>query len=287
MGIDSPSRVGVAAWILVPMLGGLLSATACMVSVTPSEPVGTIVLIFVDFSGSIRGESRALFEQDIRGRIVSSLSAGDQILIAPIDDRTLTNFHPLVSATFPEMPEFNGWSDNTLQYNRQVKEIDAQVVELQKSVQDDVSDVFRRGYSSQQSDIFSALLIAEKLFHNEPRRKVLVLMSDMIVDYPPYRFDRIEWGTATNQKLLSELAERSLIPDLSDVCVYVSGASAMSAELAAKIGHFWQAYFECTDANMDPSRYAHVLLHWPPSEVCDLDQQQSGIGEIADRAAKR
>ena len=58
------------------------------------------------------------------------------------------------------------------------------------------------------------------------------------------------------------------IPDLKGVYVYVSGVSASSAKLAANISNFWQAYFVRARADMSPSRYAHVLLHWPPSSNC-------------------
>ena len=61
---------------------------------------------------------------------------------------------------------------------------------------------------------------------------------------------------------------RSLIPKLSGVCVYVSGVSGGSAALVENVGRFWQAYFKRAEADMDPSRYAHVLLHWPPAKSC-------------------
>ena len=98
--------------------------------------------------------------------------------------------------------------------------------------------------------------------------KVLILMSDMIVDYPPYRFDRIQWSPDKNDAILKELETKGMLPDLSGVCVYVSGVSAASADQAGEIGRFWQEYFKRARADMDPRRYAHVLLHWPPSKSC-------------------
>ncbi len=255
-------------WMLLLAMQAVLLATGCTPSSQAAAGRGTAVVVFVDFSQSIRSEARGLFRQDIENRIIPSLSAGDRILIAPIHDKTLTEFRPLVEASFPSKPRFSGWFDNVLNYNRQVKEIEAQVVRLQENVKTQVADVFGRRYASPQTDIFSSLVIAQKLFHNEARRKVLVLMSDMIEDLPPYRFEEVSWGPATNEKVLGELAARGLMPDLSGVCVYVSGASARSADTAAQIGDFWRAYFQRAKADMDPSRYAHVLLHWPPSKSC-------------------
>lgn len=257
-------------WILVLIMEGWLLTAGCAPSSQATTPRGTDFVVFIDFSASMQGQDRALLEQDIVTHIIPSLSAGDRIVIAPINDKTLTDFHPLLDATFPPKPEFNGWLDNTLRHNRQVKENETQVVRLKETVRTQVAGIFARRSSSQYTDIFSSLIIAQKLFHNVSRRKVLVLMSDMIEDHPPYRFDRISWSPATNQKILSELDAQGSIPDLSGVCVYVSGVSAGSAELAGNIGHFWQAYFQRTKADLDPSRYAHVLLHWPPSKSCPV-----------------
>ncbi len=252
------------------MTQGLFLTTGCTPSSQAAPSRGTAVVVFVDFSESVRSGARALFKQEIETEIIPSLSAGDKILIAPIDDKTLTEFRPLVEATLPLKPQFNGWLDNVLKYNRQTKDIDSQVAHLKEEIKAQVADVLGRRHTSPLTDIFSSLLIAEKLFHNEPRRKVLVLMSDMIEDFPPYDFEKMSWSPTTNQKVLSELDAKGFIPKLSDVCVYVSGASARSPEMAENIGRFWQAYFQRTKADMDPSRYAHVLLHWPPSKSCRL-----------------
>lgn len=268
---DSFSPRRMTAWILVAMMPGFLLAAGCTPSSQATARRGTAIVIFIDFSESIRSENRALFVEDIEHRILPSLSAGDRILIAPITDKTLTEFRSLAEATFPPKPEFSGWVDNVLNHNRQLKDLDTQVARLKEDTRAQVTAMFGRRYSSSQTDIFSSLLIAQKLFHNEPRRKVLVLMSDMIEDNPPYRFEHISWSPATNQKILSELDARGLLPDLSGVCVYVSGVSARSAEMAERIGHFWRAYFQRTKADMDPSRYAHVLLNWPPSKSCAFE----------------
>jgi hypothetical protein len=262
--------------ILTVTLGALLPVAGCeQSSQETTEPSGKDIIIFIDFSQSIAGGSKALFERDFTDRIIPSLSAGDRILVAPINDKTLTQFHPLLDETLPLKPEFDGWFDNSIKFDRAMKKNDVEVGEIKESVQKQVTEIFAAPHASQQTDILSSLLIAQKLFHNQQNRKVLILMSDMIVDYPPYRFDRIAWSPSTNEKMLAELNDNGLIPDLSGVCVYVSGVSARSAQLAAHIDRFWQEYFRRTKADMDPSRYAHVLLHWPPSKACPLDEGPS------------
>src|SRR5439155_312772 len=79
---------------------------------------GTAVVIFIDFSASVTGEDRASFRREIEAEILPSLSAGDRLLIAPIHDKTLTDFRPLVDTSLPARPHFNGFLDNVLKFNR-------------------------------------------------------------------------------------------------------------------------------------------------------------------------
>ncbi len=268
MVVESPVRRRLTPWVLLLATPALLLTTGCMRSAPAAVQRGTAVVVFIDFSASISGGDLSSFRREIEGEILPSLSAGDRLLIAPIHDKTLTDFRPPVEVTLPAKPEFNGFLDNVLKFNRHGKEIDVEVLHLKEKIKADVAQVFAKRYAAPQTDIFSSLLIAQKLFYDESRRKVLVLMSDMIEDSPPYDFERISWSPAAIERTLSELDAKGLIPKLAGVCIYVSGASAKSADLAENIGRFWQAYFRRTGADMDASRYAHVLLHWPPANSC-------------------
>jgi hypothetical protein len=249
-------------------LAVLLLAQMFLSPALAAAPPGTAVVIFLDFSGSVRSNERTQFRDEIQTQIIPSLSAGDRLLIAPIHDKTLTEFRPLVQATLPARPEFVGWRDNVMKYNRHLKEVESQVLGLQDRLKTEVAEVLARPYASPYTDIVSSLSIAQKLFHNEARRKVLVLMSDMIEDTPEHNFEKIAWSPSAVEKLLAELEANALIAKLPGVCVYVSGASAKTAARAEDIGRFWEAYFRRTGADLHPSRYARVLLHWPPSTSC-------------------
>lgn len=263
-----PFPASTISGLIVVALSAACLLAGCTRSSEATKSMGKEIVIFVDFSDSIRGDNHMLFQQDLQKAILPTLTAGDRIVIAPINDKTLTSFHPVIEETFPDKPVFDGWSDNLLKYKQKVKRVDAEVARLKEEIGTKVSEVFKARNTSQQTDIFSSLLIAAKLFDRQPRQKVLVLMSDMIVDYPPYRFERISWTQEKNEEILTDLRTRGMIPNLSDVCVYVSGASAASADQAGNIARFWQEYFEETRANLDSSRYAHVLLHWPPKTAC-------------------
>ena len=252
------------------MLIGAMLLGPHAVAAAPAR--GTSILVFVDFSGSIRGPERAAYRLELEREILPALRPGDRILVAPIHDRTLTGFRALAEATLPEPPRFNGWFDNRLEYNRRVRSTEKALLDAREQLTHDVADAFSRPLSSAYTDIFSSLIMAEKIFSGDARRKVLVLMSDMIEDNPPYKFDAMSWRPGTAETLLIDLAAKQRLPDLTGVCVYVSGASARTAQLHQDIAAFWQAYFRRAGADLDPSRYAHVLLHWPPSRGCAASQ---------------
>jgi hypothetical protein len=238
------------------------------VSVAAETHPPTSVIVFVDFSASIQGPSRAAYRREIETNILPYLAAGDRIMVAAIHDKTLTGFRPLVEATLPPMPQFNGFVDNTLKHAQQVKATERLIATTRQQLKADVASTFAKPLASRYTDIFSSLAMAEKYLDGDPRHKVLVLMSDMIEDNPPYKFDAIRWHPGESGKLINELAAKRLIPDLSGMCVYVSGASANNAALAGHIAGFWQAYFARAGADFDPARYSHVLLHWPPPKSC-------------------
>jgi hypothetical protein len=254
----------------------LALAAGCTRSSQAAAPRGTAVVVFVDFSDSVGGNDRVGFKREIEKQILPWLQPGDSFLIAPIHDKTLTEFRPLVEADLPPRPQFNGWLNNVMKYTREARETEARIAQVKESLRTQTAAALGRQSQARYTDIFSSLLLAEKLFSADSRNKVLILMSDMIEDYPPYAFDKMPWTPATTPKLLSELDAKRAIPDLRGVCVYVSGVSAPTADLANNIGRFWEAYFRKAGADLHPSRYAHVLLHWPPPTSCRQDFRAGG-----------
>jgi hypothetical protein len=266
--MDSPRRLAsVLGLLALPLL-----LTGCTASSQAEAQRGTAVVIFVDFSDSIGGQDRQGYKREIEKQILPWLQPGDSIVIAPIHDKTLTEFRPLVEAELPPRPQFNGWLNNVMKYKKEATNTDARIVRVKEQLRTQTAEAMTRHYQARYTDIFSSLLLAEKLFSAEQRHKVLILMSDMIEDYPPYAFDRMTWTANTTPKVLTDLEAKRMIADLSRVCIYVSGVSAPNPELARNIGAFWEAYFKKAGADLHPARYAHVLLHWPPPTSCRATQ---------------
>ena len=260
------------AWLLWLMaLPALVLAAASCTRSSQAAAGGhqpTAVVIFVDFSDSVGGMDRSAFKREIDKLILPWLEPGDSFLIAPINDKTLTGFRPLVEAELPPRPQFNGFMNNVMKFNREAKATEAKLIQVKETIRTQSAEALSKASQARYTDIFSSLLLAEKLFSAEQRRKVLILMTDMIEDYPPYAFDRMSWSPQTTGKILRDLEARKAVADLRGVCVYVSGVNAPTAEMATNIARFWEAYFWKAGADLHPSRYAHVLLHWPPPSTC-------------------
>jgi len=270
------------AWLMWLMaLPALALAGGCTRSTQVSGHASTAVVIFVDFSDSVGGMDRTGFRREIDKQILPWLEPGDSFLVAPIHDKTLTQFRPLVEAELPPRPQFNGWMNNVMKFNREAKAADAKIIQVKETMRTQTAEALGRTSQARYTDIFSSLLLAEKLFSAESRNRVLILMSDMIEDYPPYTFDKISWTPSTTDNILKSLEAQRGIADLRGVCVYVSGVSAPNAEMATNIGRFWEAYFKKAGADLHPSRYAHVLLHWPPPTSCHPSGQTVDSGRAA------
>jgi len=271
--------IGVLIGLL--LVGSLFLVAGCRLSAsTAAEPeVGTDYVVFLDLSLSIHSDDRTLMKNALTDQIIPTLQPGDRLIVASITDRTMTGFHPLIDETLPPMPAFNGWTDNLLKHKKQVKEVETQVPQIKERIGKEITTALDQHQGSMQTDIFSSLLLAEKLFHRVAQRKVLVLMSDMIEDYAPYRFEKVAWTPDATGNIVSGLEKDDMIPNLSGVCVYVAGASANSPAQAEQIAAFWQTYFKRARADMDMSRYAHVLLHWPPSASCTFLSTTYGDGD--------
>src|SRR5436853_7529923 len=92
------------AWILALIMQGWLLTAGCAPSSQATTPRGTEIVIFIDFSASVQGKDRALLKQDLVTQIIPSLSAAARSVNDPINDKTLTDFHPPDHTTQPPKP---------------------------------------------------------------------------------------------------------------------------------------------------------------------------------------
>jgi len=156
------------AWLLWLMaLPALVLASASCTRSSQAAAGGhepTAVVIFVDFSDSVGGMDRTGFKREIDKLILPWLEPGDSFLIAPINDKTLTGFRPLVEAELPARPQFNGFMNNVMKFNREAKATEAKLVQVKETIRTQAGEALSKTSQARYTDIFSSLLLAEKLF---------------------------------------------------------------------------------------------------------------------------
>src|SRR5207244_12299380 len=95
MSGERRSPAGGAARRLARLLAGALLLAGCTRSSQATVGRGTEVVVFVDFSGSVKRDARALFATDLENQTLPCLGAGDRPLAAAVHDQTLAPFRPL------------------------------------------------------------------------------------------------------------------------------------------------------------------------------------------------
>ncbi len=231
------------AVVLVLMLA--LAASACQNSPTQLPKV---VLVFMDVSASVRDFT---VYRDSWAKIVDALKDGDRIILARISAETFTQFRPLLDR---ELPVFNLLTDNKLRYEKQLKQIHEELVGA-------INQALTAPRSS-KTDILHALSLAEKIFHGEPRRHILVLISDMLEDSDEYNFERLKLADNFTQHVIEEQKKKGRFPDLGGAKVYVAGASAANANKALDVQQFWLAYCKAANGDLAAQNYGPALMNF-------------------------
>ena len=209
------------------------------------------VVVFVDVSKSAQN-SKDLFQSELL-QIQEKLAPGDKITIARITDHSLTAFRPIVNI---ELPKFEFWADNTRDHKTELTSSRAVIAKT-------VDDFFENIVWSGKTDILNTLVLTRKILAEQKGRKILILMSDMIEDSAAFNFEKIAFDSEQIEKIIELQRSKNLLPDLADVTVFVTGASAASAEKAHDIESFWRAYFRETGAYLPDNQYSPTLLVIP------------------------
>ena len=229
------------------VLLGFLLLLAAMVGCTTSHPARVIV-VFVDVSGSVKD---FLVYRDAWTKIGAALQPGDRLILGQISDRTYTGFRPMLDY---EMPRFSYWRDNKLIYEKEGKVLQATFTSaLDRSL---------AAPRSQRTDIFGALLEAEKIFKGDRRLGTLILLSDMLEDYGEYNFEKQRFTDAFQQQAIADAAREGRLPDLSGARVYVAGASAQTTGRACDVQKFWLAYIKAANGRLSRENYGPALMNF-------------------------
>jgi len=208
------------------------------------------IVVFVDMSGSTNEARRTVYRSAFE-KIYPNLQQGDRVVVGTITGRSYIDFKPVVDA---EIPEQSIWV-NRITFEQKLSQ-------TKKDIKDAVERLLARKRGTPRTEIINSLNIADKIFHNEQRQKVLIILSDMIQDSKEHNFDRVKITDAYITKIIKDRQKKNLIPKLKDVKVYVAGASAADSKKFRSIELFWTRYFAACGADFSSHRYGHSLIEF-------------------------
>ena len=209
-----------------------------------------VIAVFVDMSGSTNKARRTVYRSAF-DKIYENLQQGDRIIVGTITGRSYIDFKPAVDA---EIPKQSIWVNRiTFEQN---------LAKTRKDVQTEVEKLLAQKRGTPRTEIINSLNIADKIFHNEKRQKILIILSDMIQDSKEYNFDRVNVTDDYITRIIRDRQKQNLIPKLDDVKVYVAGASAGNTKKFRSIEKFWNRYFVECGADFSLHRYGHSLLEF-------------------------
>lgn len=209
-----------------------------------------VMAVFVDMSGSTNEARRTVYRNAFE-KIFQNLQDGDRIVVGTITGRSYIDFKPAVDA---EIPKQSIWVNRIAYEQNQAK--------TKKKIQTAVDRLLSARRGTPRTEIINSLNIADKIFHNEKRRKILIILSDMIQDSREHNFDRVKVTNAYTTKIIKARKKQNLIPDLGAVKVYVAGATASDSKKFRSIEKFWKRYFAAAGADFSLHRYGHSLIEF-------------------------
>jgi len=209
-----------------------------------------VIVVLVDMSGSTNKARRTVYRNAF-DKIYKNLRQEDRIVVGTITSHSYIDFKPAVDAEFPKQTIW----DNRLQYEQKL-------AKTKKNVRQSVERLLSRKKGTPYTEILNSLNVADTLLHKEKRKKILVILSDMLQDSKQYKFERYKITNKYIANVIRNQKRQNLIPNLTDVKVYVAGASAANSKKFRSIQRFWARYFTESKADFSTHRYGHSLLEF-------------------------
>jgi hypothetical protein len=209
-----------------------------------------VIVVFVDMSGSTNRARRTTYSEAFE-KIYQSLNQGDRLVVGTITSRSFIDFKPVVDE---EIPKQTIWV-NRIQYEQNL-------AKAKKNIRTSVDRLLSRRKGTPYTEILNSLNIADTIFHSEKRQKILVILSDMVQDSKQYRFEHARVTNKYINDIIRYRQKQKLVPNLTNVKIYVAGASATDSRKFRSIEKFWARYFAATGADFSSHRYGHSLLEF-------------------------
>jgi hypothetical protein len=233
---------------------------SCNQNEKPPKQDKTFLILF-DVSLSVANHQiRAAYESTFR-KIFAKVEAGDILLVGYINDKSLNQLElPVIFYYNSFIPS----SDNDMIVSGEKNHYDSTLSCRKDSIYKVVDSILMKVERKVlYTDIFSSLILAEKLFNQYPRNKsTLVIFSDMEEDTPQVNFTKENMNDQHSKDILEKQKKDNLLPNLDGVKVFVIGATSADYKKREQIESFWLRYFRACNADLAKKNYCTVLANF-------------------------
>jgi len=204
---------------------------------------------------------RSTYSQNA-SKIVEALQTGDRIIVAPINESSLSSSLLIADHKFGI---FAPTTDNPMYIKKQKKNFDLLFQQAKDSLVAIIDVELKMLPESQSTDVFGGVHFAyAALSSNDFTSKNLVLISDMEEYSSNYKFNTGQFDENRNAAIIDKEKKSARgIPNLSKVNIYVFGADSRDNNRLYEIRNFWIAYFESSGANLEIKNYGSRVLEYP------------------------
>lgn len=223
----------------------------------PGAPPPACSCVLLDVSRSVQSSPVKELFKGTFAEFLKTVRHGDTLIVAVISSWSEQELKLPVKEHFPP---FAAKTTNLLQKRLLEAQAEQQLKQRLETVASSFNQLLEETHSAtdtnsaqrgQQTDIFGALLLTERIFHACPgTTHRLLILSDMVHEAEGINFDKDRLSPSYFAKILATLHREHRMPKLTGVEVYVVGAHHREPERFRKIRDFWYEYFGKTGAKL-------------------------------------
>lgn len=191
--------------------------------------------------------------------VLNKMHPGDAIEAALITEKSLAELDISINCEFPLIKPI---TDTDLAVSIS-KSISDSLLKIKRDSLILVADsiLLKPKRKIPDTEIIASLQIAERIFKSfSQTRKILVVFSDMIEDSRYYSFNNENLSDERVKNIIRTEKASNRLPDLSNVKVYIAGASHQDIKKYNQIKDFWFEYFKSCNAKLAIENYGAALI---------------------------
>ncbi len=222
----------------------LPTALSCLQAQTRNAPA----LVFVLIDASLTIPDMKAFRTAWK-TIMDRSVGGDRVVVAVISGRVGNRQNSIITEIGDRDLPVKGWNDNPLIY-------DENFATAKKLSTDDFEAALTKPRTD-RTELLRSIRDAARYFAAEKkRRKILVILSDMLEDSAEYRFEKIALSETFTNTAIANAKKQMRLPDLHQVDVYTQVPGVAPPEKAEQVEQFWIRYFAACGANISQQTYS-------------------------------